>query len=128
MWADAAGRSAAFADGQIVERGGELIDQSHTHIRQLAQELGLRLDNLHRAEANDTDRCTTSTARRTPTQASDDLNGIYQKLHRDVSEASYPTLFDLYTCVSRFRADHMSIVDWIEESVPGGMSSNWASF
>ena len=27
----------AFADGQIAEHGGELIDQGHTHIRQLAQ-------------------------------------------------------------------------------------------
>ena len=43
-------------------------------------------------------RSTTSTARRTRTlEASEDLNGIYQKLHRDVSEASYPTLFDSYT-------------------------------
>src|SRR5687767_6807888 len=25
----------AFADGQIVEHGGELIDQSHSHVRQL---------------------------------------------------------------------------------------------
>ena len=30
----------AFADGQIAEHGGELIDQSHSHIRQLAQGLG----------------------------------------------------------------------------------------
>jgi monoamine oxidase len=36
----------AFADGQIVEHGGELIDQGHTAIRHLAHELGLRLDNL----------------------------------------------------------------------------------
>ena len=113
----------AFAEGQIVERGGELIDQGHTHIRQLAQQLGLRLDNLHRAEANDTDPLYYfDGAPYTYAEASDDLNGIYQKLHRDLSEASYPTLFDSFT-ERAFELDQMSIVDWIEETVPGGMSS-----
>ena len=46
-WAAAAGRCRGdFADGQIAEHGGELIDQGHTQMRQLAQELGLNLDNL----------------------------------------------------------------------------------
>jgi monoamine oxidase len=35
-----------FADKQIAEHGGELIDQGHTQIRQLAQSLGRKLDNL----------------------------------------------------------------------------------
>ncbi len=50
------------------------------------------------------------------------MNGIYQKLHRDLSEASFPTLFDSHT-ERGAELDAMSIVDWIEESVPGGMSS-----
>ena len=45
----------AFADGQIAEHGGELIDQSTRAIRQLAEELGLKLDNLLQAEQNGTD-------------------------------------------------------------------------
>ena len=47
--------AARFADGQIAEHGGELIDQGHTEIRQLAQELGLNLDNLLAAELNGTE-------------------------------------------------------------------------
>src|SRR4029450_10127645 len=35
---------------------------------------------------------------------------------------SYPTLFDSSTQRGR-ELDRMSIVDWIEESVPGGMAS-----
>ena len=35
-----------FADGQVIELGGELIDTGHTHIRRLAGELGLVLDDL----------------------------------------------------------------------------------
>src|SRR5690349_6388497 len=38
-------RRGDFLDGQTAEHGGELIDQSHTNIRQLAQELRLPLDN-----------------------------------------------------------------------------------
>ena len=45
----------AFADGQIGEHGGEFIDQGHTAIRQLAQELGLKLDNLLQAEQSGTE-------------------------------------------------------------------------
>ena len=79
-----------FAEGQIAEHGGELIDQGHTVIRQLAQELGLTLDNLLAAEVNGTepfyyfDRQPYTYA-----QATSDLKAIYQTLHRDVSEASY---------------------------------------
>lgn len=36
----------AFADDQVVELGGELIDTCHTQIRALACELGLELDDL----------------------------------------------------------------------------------
>ena len=32
-----------------------MIDQSHTHIRHLAQGLGLKLDNLRQAEQNGTE-------------------------------------------------------------------------
>ena len=48
-------RRGDFDEGQIAEHGGELIDQSHTRIRQLAQELRLPLDNLLRAELNGTE-------------------------------------------------------------------------
>jgi monoamine oxidase len=110
-------------NGQIAEHGGELIDQGHTAIRQLAQELGLTLDNLLAAEANGTepfyyfDR-----APYTYAQATSDLKGIYQTLHRDVSEASYPTLYNSYT-PRGYQLDQMSVLDWINQNVPGGIRS-----
>jgi monoamine oxidase len=39
-----------FPDGQVAELGGELIDTGHTHLRALARELGLELNDLHAAE------------------------------------------------------------------------------
>jgi monoamine oxidase len=35
-----------FADGQVIELGGELIDTGHVRIRALAAEMGLELDDL----------------------------------------------------------------------------------
>ena len=41
-----------FADAQVVELGGELIDSDHTQIRALAGELGLQLDDLLEGDAD----------------------------------------------------------------------------
>lgn len=42
-----------FADGQVAELGGELIDTGHTRIRALAEELEIGLDDLHAGEEMD---------------------------------------------------------------------------
>jgi monoamine oxidase len=113
----------AFADGQIAEHGGELIDQGHSQIRNLAQELGLRLDNLLRAEANGTELLGWfNGAPYHHAEITDDIKAAWQKIHADVSAASYPTTFEISTERGR-ELDNMSIVDWIEETFEGGMSS-----
>ncbi len=118
-WSD----TAFFTDGQIFEHGGELIDQSHTQIRQLAQELGLTLDNLLQAEVNGTEPSYYFDGQPySYAQATDDLKQAWQKIHNDVSAASYPTLFDNYT-QRGWELDHMSIIDWINESISGGINS-----
>jgi monoamine oxidase len=112
-----------FADGQIYEHGGELIDQGHNQLRGLVQELRLDLENLHQAEANGAEILGFfDGAPYTFAEMSDDLKKVWQKLHSDLSAASYPTLFDSYT-QHGFKLDHLSIVDWIQASVPGGISS-----
>jgi len=118
-WSD----TTFFNDGQIYEHGGELIDQGHTQIRQLAQELGLPLDNLLQAEVNGTEPSYYFDGQPYSfAQATDDLKNIWQKIHSDVSAASYPTLYDNYT-QRGWELDHLSIIDWINESVPGGINS-----
>jgi monoamine oxidase len=108
----------------IAEHGGELIDQGHAAVRQLAQELGLDLDNLLRAQPNGTEDLFYVNGHDYPlSQLEVDLNGIYQKLHKDVSAASYPTLWNLYT-QRGWELDHMSIIDWLDETVPNGGSKS----
>jgi monoamine oxidase len=114
----------AFDDGQIVEHGGELIDQGHTAIRHLAHELGLTLDNLLQAEVNGTEPFYYFDGEPyTSAQAASDTKHVWQKIHSDVSAASYPTTYDSHTRRG-WELDHMSIIDWINESIPGGMNSN----
>ena len=113
----------AFADGQLAEHGGELIDQGHNALRSLAHELGLSLDNLLRAEVNGTELVAhLDGSPYTFAEITDDIKEVWQKIHSDLSAASFPTLFDSFT-QRGFELDHLSIADWIEESVPGGMAS-----
>lgn len=112
-----------FPDGQVCEHGGELIDQGHAAVRQLAQELGLNLVDLLSAEQNGTEPFFYFDGRPyTETQATNDLKGIWQQIHSDASAASYPTQWNLNT-PGGIELDHMSITDWITSYVPGGMGS-----
>ncbi|HEY3182230.1 MAG TPA: NAD(P)/FAD-dependent oxidoreductase [Gaiellaceae bacterium] len=113
----------AFADGQIYERGGELIDNGHLQVKQLAQELGLDLDNLIQAEAAGTEQLGHFFGQPyTVAQMSDDLKTIWQQLHKDTSAASYPTTYHVSTPRGR-ELDRMSIAQWIDNYVPGGHAS-----
>jgi monoamine oxidase len=112
-----------FADGQVIERGGELIDTGHLETRQLCQEFRLPLDNLFQAVPNGTEVLYHFDGRPyTAAEAEADFNGVYQKLHRDTSEASYPTTYRISTPRGRV-LDAMTVYDWIDESVPGGHTS-----
>jgi monoamine oxidase len=113
----------AFADGQIAEHGGELIDTGHIEMKHLAQELGFGLDNLVQAELNGTEMLGYFDGKPyTYAQMTDDVKQIWQQVHSDVSAASYPTQYNLSTQRGR-ELDAMSITDWINAYVPGGMKS-----
>ena len=109
----------------VAEHGGELIDTGHVEIRQLCHELELPLDNLLQGETNGTAPLYFFDGQPyTYAEASEDFNGVYQKVHKDVSAASYPTTYQTSTQRGR-ELDAMTIVDWIEESVPDGMASRF---
>jgi len=113
----------AFADGQIAEHGGELIDQGHTEVRHLANELGLTLDNLLAAQPNGTEDFFLFDGQRYPfAQATSDLKAIWQQIHSDVSAAGYPTLYNSSTQRGR-ELDALSIAQYIDMYVPGGRAS-----
>src|SRR3954451_14690830 len=107
----------------IYEHGGELIDQGHTEIRQLAQELGLNLVNLAASETNGTEPFHLFDGQfYSYADATNELKAIWQKIHSAVSAGSYPTHGGPNTQRGR-ELDAMSIIDWISAYVPGGMNS-----
>jgi monoamine oxidase len=115
--------SGELGPGLVAEHGGELIDQGHTAIRQLAQELGLDLDNLHAGESPGTEQVDWFLGSEySYEQATQDIKAIWQTLHKDVSAAGYPTLFDSYT-QRGWELDHTSVHDYIDQVVPGGHGS-----
>jgi monoamine oxidase len=116
-------RTGDYFGDQVAEHGGELIDQGHTEVRQLAQSLGLNLDNLLAGEPNGTeDFYYFDKQPYSFTQATNDLKGIWQTIHKDVSAASYPTQYNNYT-QRGWELDHMSVLDYINYAVPGGIKS-----
>lgn len=107
-----------FADGQLAERGGGLIDQSHTAIRQLLQEFNLPLVNVLAAEANGTDAKLRFLGSDNPLAgAARDLRDLWKRLHRDYVDAGDPTTY--YQSTPRGRQlDSISIAQWIQLIVP----------
>jgi monoamine oxidase len=113
-----------FAEGQIAERGGELIDSDHVSMRRLVAELGLTLDNVIAAERPGTGDVFRFNRSHYPVeQAVADFSAVYPKLKRDLAEAGYPTLHNHHRRRG-VELDHMSIADWLQRNVPGGLDSN----
>ncbi|HEX4951332.1 MAG TPA: FAD-dependent oxidoreductase [Blastocatellia bacterium] len=118
-------RRGFFADGQSAERGGELIDTIHKDFLQLISELGFTVDNLLNAEVAGTEPCYYFNGHRYSfAAATQDLQSVLPKLMADYRAAKYPTLYNSYT-QRGLQLDRMSIVDWINETVPGGVNSNF---
>jgi monoamine oxidase len=112
-----------FAANQVSEWCGELIDTGHHTVRNLAARLSLPLDDLHAAEPNGSEETYFFGGQYYPkAAASADFLEIADILQADVDAAPFPTTFDAFT-PEGFALDHISVRDWIESRVPGGMSS-----
>jgi monoamine oxidase len=113
-------RSGYWADGQVSEFCGELIDSGHETIRDLARRFHLKKVDLIAAQP----RGTTDTYSffgdyYSVDQADSDFDRIRPLLDAQTEAAGYPTTWDSSTRTGR-DLDHMSVYDWIERYVPGG--------
>ncbi len=114
-----------FAGSQRVERGGELIDTGHAAMRMLVRELGFTLDNLLAAEPPGTEPLFWfDGSPYTYAQASADFAPVFPRVQADAFLAGYPTTYLRSTPHGR-TLDRLSIVDWIETRVPGGIRSKF---
>jgi monoamine oxidase len=112
-----------WRDGQVSEHGGELIDTGHTEILDLIAELGLSVENRVEATPPGTEPFFFFDGAPYPVdEVRDDLRVILPQAQSDAEAAGFPILYDSYTPRAR-ELDLMSIRDWIEAYVPGGLSS-----
>jgi len=111
----------AFADDQVCELGGELIDSNHASIRALAQELGIELDDLRQTDAGfDADVWWVGGARRTTGEVIRALAPVTAQL--GVDRKAWPDDFDpTYHNLSGAQAlDRMTIAEWLDRAGVSG--------
>lgn len=110
--------------GQVAENGGELIDSYQVEIQKLAGELGLVLDDLLAYdEAMGGEDIFWFGGQRYPVaEAFEDFKAIQKQLNTDVAKAPFPTQWNNYTARGK-ELDLMTITQWINLYVPGGMQS-----
>src|SRR5205085_7817955 len=113
-----------FADGQVAELGGELIDSGHTHLRSLASELGLALDDLE-ADAPDLVRSVWffGSQRRSEGEVVDAFVPIARAIARDQAVLGDYAL-DPSSPPSVVALDRLSLAGWLDrEGVSGWIRS-----
>ncbi len=120
-----------FDDGQLVEEHAEFVNPEHTATLALASSFGLTLDNCDKYPRGSSPHQETMRFGGKPwPQASlnQDWHEWGWKLFHDAAftKAPWPTLHDVSTPWAR-RFDQMSVVEWLDAYVPGGMASDFAS-
>ena len=116
-------RSGYWANGQVSEFCGELIDSNHKTILGLANRFNLPVADLLAAEpAGSTVTYWFLGGRYTAAQADIDFGPVRDAAKNDLTAAGYPTLWNNYKPAG-YALDQMSVYDWIETRVPGGHGS-----
>ncbi|MGH7627458.1 MAG: FAD-dependent oxidoreductase [Gemmatimonadaceae bacterium] len=129
-----------FADGQLCELGGELIDSNHTSIRALAQELGIELDDLRQTDAGfDADVWWVAGARRTTAEVIIALAPVAAQLdlgHGTAEDQARTMVADLDRIFPGSRAAHEGMkavrfqwpsFPWTLGSYAGYLPGQWTS-
>lgn len=110
-------------EGQVSEWTGELIDTAHRTVRNLATRFGLPMDDLLEGEPAGAQPLYYLDGGYYPrATAVADFLPVYERLEQDLAAAPFPTRYDDYTA-GALALDQLSIIDWIETRVPGGMAS-----
>jgi monoamine oxidase len=110
-----------FADSQVVELGGELIDTGHTRIRRLAAELGVALDDLSQEDpALATELFWFGGARRSEAEVVDAFRPVAARIEADVATIGGDGSVTYAEPNGAEPLDRMSIAQWLDgEGVSG---------
>jgi len=112
-----------WADGQVTDIFGELIDTGHYTMQGLAARFGLPLVDLLASEPTGATETYYFGSRYYPKADADrDYADLAQVIQHDLASAGYPTTWDRSKPGGR-ALDLMSLYEWIETRVPGGHAS-----
>jgi monoamine oxidase len=115
--------ASTFAQGQVAEWCGELIDTGHKAVRNLAKRFNLPVDNLIKAQpAKSQDTYFLSQGYYKKSQADADFAPVFDAVVADEASAPFPTLYDSFTPAGQ-ALSAMTIRQWINTRVPGGHTS-----
>ena len=120
-----------FDDGQLVEEHAEFINPEHTKTLALAKSFGLTLDNTDKYPAGTHANSETMRFGGRP-WSQEALNKDWHdwawKLFHDAAfkTAPWPVLYNSYTPGAK-RFDQMSVSEWIDTYIPGGVESDFGA-
>src|SRR5262249_33119453 len=116
--------TTSWANGQVTEHCGELIDSTHKTILGLAKRFGIPVVDLLAAEPpQSTETYYFFGQYYTRRQANIDFNAVYHAVKQDLLAAGFPTLYNSFTPAG-YALDQTTLFDWIESRVPGGHGSS----
>ena len=119
--------SGYWANGQVSEFCGELIDSGHATIRGLAKRFGLRLDNLLAAEPRGTtDTYSFFGSYYSVDQADADFAAFSQTVFDQADAAGYPTTWDSSTPTGRHARPHVGLRLDRARTCRAGTTRRWA--
>jgi len=114
---------AFWDNGQISEYCAELIDSDHTTMQALAKRFGLQLADVLAADPPSAQQTIFERGAYYPErELFRDFRPVYRTLAHQVSAAGPLTMYDRSTPTGR-ALDAMSLAQWIERFVPGGIRS-----
>lgn len=111
-----------FADGQVAELGGELIDTGHVHLQRLAGELGLALDDFRGDDPKlSQDVWFFGGERRTDEALVEAFLPVAERIQASLATLADPEGDIGYRTPNGAEAlDQMPLAEWLERSVPEG--------
>jgi monoamine oxidase len=116
--------TTTWAQGQVSEWGGELVDTGHKTIQALARRFNIPLDNLVQAEPSSAEPTYFFGGAYYPfSTATSDFQAVHQAVTNDLHTFTWPVTWDSHTPAGVALAN-LSVYDWIESRVPGGHASS----
>lgn len=112
-----------FANGQVAEMHGEFISSEHTSMLGLVKRFNLTLTDMNVYPPHTHDTYWYGGAYYTQAQLNADWQSFgWSLFHEAITAAPWRQSHTQYTAAG-YQYDHMSVTDWIEEYVPGGLNA-----